>query len=80
LCEPSPKSVRRHEVRESALAVDLDHRQPLAVSSLELGTAGDVDLLELELLLGSGGLQHPPRRRAEVAVRGVVEDDSRGYG
>ena len=34
-----------HEVRKRTLAVDLDHRQPLAVALLERRVAGDVDLL-----------------------------------
>ena len=68
-----------HEVREGALAVDLDDRQPLSVASLQVRVTGDVDLLELERLVGTSGLDHPPRRRAEMAAGRVVEDDAR-YG
>src|SRR6478672_9303569 len=38
-------------VDERALAVDLDHGQPLAVPSLVLRAAADVDLAQLELVL-----------------------------
>jgi hypothetical protein len=68
-----------HEVREGTLAVDLDDGQPLSVTSLQLRVAGDVDLLELERLVGTRGLDHPPGRRAEMAASRVVEDDAR-YG
>jgi hypothetical protein len=79
LCESAPQRVRRHEVRERPRAVDFDDRQELPEAALELGIAGDVDLLELERLLGANGVEHPPRRRAQAAIRRVVEDDA-GYG
>jgi hypothetical protein len=79
LCELSSKRIGLNEVRERELAVDLDHGQKLAVTLLEPGVAGDVDLLELERLLGPHGLEHAPRRRTQVAIRSVVEDDA-GYG
>jgi hypothetical protein len=79
LCELSPQRVRRHEVRERPLPVDLDHRQPLAVAALQLGVAGDVDLLELERDLRPDRLEDAARGRAQVAVGSVVEDDA-GYG
>jgi hypothetical protein len=75
LCEPSPQRVGLHEVRECPLAVDLDDRQPLSVAALELGVAGDVDLLELERDLRSDRLEDAARCRAQVAVASVVEDD-----
>jgi hypothetical protein len=75
LCDLAAKGVGWHEVRECLLAVDLHDRERLAVAGLELWVAGDVDLLELERLLGPHRLQHPPRRRAEVALGSVVEDD-----
>jgi hypothetical protein len=68
-----------HVVGENPFAVDLDHGQPLAVARLELGLAGDVDLLELELLFGSQLGQQRSRTLAEMAVGGVVEGDP-GYG
>ena len=68
-----------HEVGEGALAVDVDDGQPLSVASLELGVAGDFDLLELERLVGTSGLEHSTRGRTELTAGGVVEDDA-GYG
>jgi hypothetical protein len=79
LCELPPQRVRRHEERERPLAVDLDHRQPLPIAALQLGVAGDVDLLELELDVRPDRLEDPARGRAQVAVRSVVEDDP-SYG
>jgi hypothetical protein len=75
LCELAAEGVRWHEVREGLLAVDLHDRERLAVAGLELRIAGDVDLLELERLVGPHRLQHAPRRRAEMALGSVVEDD-----
>ena len=79
MCELSPQRVGLDEVRERALAVDLDDGQPLAVPRLQLGVAADVDLLELEAELLSGRLDDTPGRGAEVAALGVVEDDA-DYG
>jgi hypothetical protein len=79
LCELSAECFGLDEVRERPQAVDLDHRQQLSVVLLKLGIAGDVHLLKLEGVLGADGLEHAPRRLAEVAPGGVVEDDS-GYG
>jgi hypothetical protein len=56
LCEAFTQRVRVHEVREGPLPVDLHNGQPLAVARLELGIAGDVDLLEGESLLSPNGL------------------------
>jgi hypothetical protein len=53
LCKLAAQGVGWHEVGECPLAVDLDDRQPLAVASLQLRVARDVDLVELERLLGS---------------------------
>ena len=64
-------------VGEDALAVDLDHRQPLAVAPLELGIAADVDRLELEPQLLLQRLQLPERPLAEMTARGVEDDDPR---
>jgi hypothetical protein len=79
LCELSAQGLRRDEVRERALAVDLHHRQPLPIAGLELGIARDVDLPELEWLLGPDRLEHAARRVAQVALRSVIENDS-DYG
>src|SRR5262249_39252473 len=59
-------------VDECALAVDLDHRQPLAVLRLELGIVADVHFLERD----AGLRQDRARTLTEVAVARVVEDDS----
>jgi hypothetical protein len=79
LCDLSAQGIRRHEVRERRLAVDLHHRQPLSIAGLEVGVSRDVDLLELERLLGPGRLEHATRCRAQVALRSVIENDS-DYG
>jgi len=64
-----------HVVREDALAVDLDHGQPLAVAPFEVGIAGDVDLLQLEALFAAQLDQLRACALAEVAVERVVERD-----
>jgi hypothetical protein len=79
LCELSPQRVGLDEVRERALAVDLDNGQPFAVAGFQLRVAADVDLLEVELDLGADCLDRAASRGAEVAPLGVVEGDA-GYG
>jgi hypothetical protein len=79
LCDLSAERIRRDEVGERALALDLDHREQLAVLGLQLGLSADVDLLELEAELGLRRLDDTARRRAQVAALGGVEDDAR-YG
>jgi hypothetical protein len=66
-------------VDEGALAVDLDHRQPLAVPSLELRVTGDVDLDELEAELVTQAPEHLLCALAQMAPGRVVEGDRR-YG
>jgi hypothetical protein len=68
-----------HVVDEAAPAVDLHHRDPLAVGGLELGIAVDRDLPQLEAELVVRSRDDAPRRRAEVAARRREEDDF-GYG
>ena len=80
MCELAAERVGVQVVRERTLAVDLDHRQPFAVTLLELGVAGDVDLLELELLLPPKLSQLRPRPLAEVALGRVEERDLRDRG
>jgi hypothetical protein len=58
-----------HVVDETSPAVDLHHRDPLAVSSLELGIAVDRDLPQLEAELLVCGRDDAPGRRAEMAAR-----------
>lgn len=79
MCELPAQRIRLDEIRERLFSVDLDDRQPLAISSLEPWVSTDVDLLELEGHFGSHRLDRAPRSRAEVAAFGVVEDDPR-YG
>jgi hypothetical protein len=74
---PEPRLV--DEVREGSRAVDLDDWQPLAVLRLQLGVAGDVDLLELERNRLRDGGQRFARAFAKVAARRVIENDVR-YG
>jgi hypothetical protein len=61
-------------------ALDLDHRDPLAVALLELRDAGDVHLVDLESELGGQRAELAARPLAEVAVAGDVERDVRGQG
>ena len=69
-----------HEVDERPLAVDLDHRQPLAIRRLEGGVAGDVDLGELEAAFGGEGGKRLAGALAEMALGRVVKDDQGRYG
>ena len=68
-----------HVVDETAPAVDLDDRDPLAVGGLELGIAVDRDLPQLEAELAARSRDDTPRRLAEVTARRGEEDDF-GYG
>jgi hypothetical protein len=68
-----------HVIDETAPAVDLHHRNPLAVRRLELGIAVDRDLPQLEPELVVCGGDDAPGSRAEVAARSGEEDDF-GYG
>ena len=68
-------------VDEQAAAVELEHRQQLAVAGLEGGIPGDVDLVEREPELLPQSLDRRPRPLAEVAARRRVERDAAcGYG
>jgi hypothetical protein len=79
LCNRAAQRVRVHVIDETALAVDLHHRNPLAVLGLELGVAVDRDLaqLEAELVVRSG--DDAPGGRAEMAA-GCGEEDDLSYG
>jgi hypothetical protein len=66
-------------VRADALAVDLDHRDPLAVARLELGVVVDHDLVELEPELVAQRVQLLFRPLAEVAALRFEKNDA-GYG
>src|SRR4051812_44083278 len=78
--ELAPERVREHEVDERALAVDLHHREPLAVPRLELGVAGDVDLAQLERPPGPHLADDGARTFAEVAALRVVQRDDGAQG
>jgi hypothetical protein len=69
------KSSWIHVIDESPLAVDLHDWEPLAIASLELGIASNVDLLELERELLADRRDDLPRALAQMAVLRVVEDD-----
>jgi hypothetical protein len=73
----SAESGRIDEVDEGSLAVDLNHRQPLAVLGLELVVAADVDFLELERHLGTCFVEDGAGALAEVTALCVIEPDLR---
>jgi hypothetical protein len=73
LCGLPPQSGRIDEVDERALAIDLHHRQPLAVLALELGVAVDLDLLEAARPELSD--QRGTRPFAEMAAAPAIEND-----
>ena len=72
-----PECFGLHEVREGALAVDLDDRDRSTVGGLQLGDAADVDALEVA---GAHLLDDLERTLAEVASLRAVENDSRDRG
>jgi hypothetical protein len=80
LCgDPAAESDLVDVVDERALAADLDHRQPLPVTRLQLRVTADVDLgqREPELVPQPGNLRACPL--AQMAALGVVERDRYGY-
>ena len=79
LCNRPPERVRQHVVREAPTAVDLDHWQPFPVFGLEGGIAGDVDLAQVEAELLMELRNDAAGLLAQMAARGVVDDDF-GYG
>jgi hypothetical protein len=66
-----PKRSRIDVVDESPLAADLDDRQPLSITRLELRPARDVDFAEADARLA----EHRPCPLAQVAALRVEEDD-----
>ena len=72
-----PECFGLHEVREGALAVDLDDGDRGTVRGLQLGDAADVDALEVA---GAHLLDDLERTLAEVAPLRAVENDSRDRG
>ena len=79
MCNRPAEGVGLDVVREAAPAVDLDHRQPLAVLGLEGRVAGDVDFPQLEAELVAKAVDHAAGPLTQVAARGVVQGDFR-YG
>jgi hypothetical protein len=79
LCKRPPQRVGVHVVDETPPAVDLHHRDPLAIRGLELGIAIDRDLAQLEAELVVCRGDDAPSRCAEVAARRGEESDF-GYG
>ena len=79
MCNCPAQRVGVHVVHETAPAVDIDHRNPLAVRGLELGIAVDRHLPQLEAELVARRRDDAPGRLAEVAARGGEEDNFR-YG
>jgi hypothetical protein len=73
--EPSAKGLRLDEVRERALAVDLDDRDVLAVGRLELRVVVDVDDDELEAELRLRLADDLKRPLAEAAPGRAVENN-----
>ena len=71
------KGIRIHVVDESALAVDLDHGEPLPVARLQLGIAVDLDLSELEIDVLAELFENGTRASAEMASLCVIQDDLR---
>jgi hypothetical protein len=69
------KSIGIHVIDESALAVDLHNRQPLAILRLEPRVPADVDLVEIEVGLFADLLKNRARAFAEVAALRVIQDD-----
>jgi hypothetical protein len=64
-------------VDKGPLAVDLQHREPLAVARLQPGVAIDLDLFELERDLLPNLRDYPPCPLAEMTTLSVVENDLR---
>ena len=75
-----PQRCRLDPVDRDPVALDLDHRDPLAVAPLELRHAGDVDLLDVEAELGGQCPELVARPLAQVAVAGDVERDDGAQG
>jgi hypothetical protein len=67
-------------IDKRALAVDLDHGQPLAVRCFQCRVAGDVDLPEFKLELARQRHERLARALAQMAPGRVVESDLRRYG
>jgi hypothetical protein len=79
LCNRPAQRVGMHVVDETPAAVDLDHRDPLAVFGLEPGVAVDRDLAQVEAEFVPRRVDDATGGLAEMAASRGVEDDL-GYG
>jgi hypothetical protein len=75
LCQLPTERVRRDEVAEDRLPVDLDDGYQLPVARLELRVAVDRNLFQLEAELCSKLYDSRPRPLAEMAAPGAVQTD-----
>jgi len=75
LCELSTQGLRRNEVDERLHAVDLDHRDQLAVTRFELRVTIDRDLLEVEPELVTQRDDGLAGTLAQVAASSPVQPD-----
>ena len=80
MAEPVGQAIGRDEVGERADAVDLDHRQVLAIRRLERGIATDVDELEVEGVTVAHLGDDLDRAFAEVTAGRVVDGDAARCG
>src|SRR5262249_3829499 len=78
--EPPPERLRLHVVGADALVVDLDHRDQLAVTRLQLWIAVDRDPLRLETELATQCLELSLGALAEMTPHRPVEHDPRPVG
>jgi hypothetical protein len=69
------KRIWIHVIDESALAVDLDDGEPLAILRLEPRIPADVDFIELEVDVLADLFENRARSLAEVAALRVIQDD-----
>ena len=79
MCNRSAERFGLDVVRETAPAVDLDHRQPLPVLGLEGRVAADVDLAQVEADLVAERAHLRERPLAQVTAFSVV-NGYLGYG
>ncbi len=75
MCNRATQRVRMDVVDEAPPAVDLHHRDPLAVGGLELGIAVDCHFAQLEAEFLPRSRDDAPGRLAEVAASRGEEDD-----
>ena len=79
MCNRFPERIGLDVVRETAPAVDLDHREPLPILGLEGGVAADVHLPQIEAELVTERAHLLERALAQVTAFRVKDGDL-GYG